>query len=108
MPSHYFVKYCSSGCKRAYEASLVIPVRPKVNPNFRDITEDDLNTSNHAKEIAEFKKAGGQVQTYPTIPSPAVPNTGVRMKVAQLDAEEWAAKANVADLDEYEDFLKNN
>ena len=45
---------------------------------------------------------------FPTIPSPPVPNTGVRMKVAELDAEEWAAKANVADLDEYEDFLKTN
>jgi len=45
---------------------------------------------------------------FPTIPSPPVPNTGVRMKVAELDAEEWDAKANVADLDEYEDFLKTN
>jgi hypothetical protein len=108
IPSHYFVKYCSSKCKREYEASLVIPIRPKVKPVFRDITVDDLNTSKHAQEIAEFKDAGGQVQTYPTIPSPPVPNTGVRMKVAELDAEEWAAKANVADLDEYEDFLKSN
>tara|TARA_R100001369_G_scaffold50673_1_gene77405 strand:+ start:224 stop:532 length:309 start_codon:yes stop_codon:yes gene_type:complete len=102
------VKYCSSKCKREYEASLVIPIRPKIKPVYRKITVDDLNTSKHAKEIAEFKAAGGKVQMFPTIPSPAVPNTGVKMKIAELDAEEWAAKANVADLDEYEDFLKNN
>ena len=102
VPSHYFVKYCSTGCKRAYEASLVIPVRPKVNPNFRDITEDDLKTSNHAKEIAEFKKAGGKVQTYPTLPGPKILNTG-STKGSNVDAE-WSVK-DLADLDEYEDVL---
>ena len=106
--SHYLVRYCSSKCKREYEASRVIPIRPKIKPVFRDITVDDLNTSKHSDAIAEFKKAGGKVQMFPTIPSPPVPNTGVRMKVAELDAEEWDAKANVADLDEYEDFLKTN
>ena len=108
VPSHYLVIFCSPPCKRAHEATIKVKPKLLIQPNYRDITVDDLNTSNHAKEIAEFKEAGGQVQTYPTIPNPPVPNARVRMKVLELDTEEWAVNVKMADLDMYEDFLKNN
>ena len=104
-PARYTVIYCSSSCKQSAEYR---PPRKKIELTKRDINECDLKTSAFADEIAEFKEAGGQVQTYPTIPNPPVPNTRIRMKVLELDTEEWAVNVKMADLDMFEDFLKNN
>ena len=58
-----------------------------------------MNSSNHAKEIAEFKEAGGQVKVYPTLPRPKIQNTGA------TKGAEWSIKSNIDDLDEYEDVF---
>jgi len=104
-PAKYTVLYCSSSCKQSAEYR---PPKKKFELTKRDINESDLKTSSYAKEIAEFKEAGGQVQTYPTIPNPPVPNARIRWKEPELDTEEWAVNVKMADLDMCEDFLKNN
>ena len=101
VPDHYLITFCSRPCKRAQESKT--KQRPAaIEPIQREITEDDLETSNHAKEIAEFKEAGGKVKVYPTLPSPKIPNTG-STKGSNVDAE-WSIK-EISDLDEYEDIF---
>jgi hypothetical protein len=95
-PSHYLVIFCSPPCKRAHEATIKVKPKLIIQPDSRDITEKDLSTSNHAKEIEEFKEAGGQVKVYPTLPSPKIPNTGASK------GAEWSIKSNIDDLDEYD------
>ena len=102
VPSHYLVVFCSKPCKRSHEAKFKVIPKTTIQPSTRDITENDLETSNHAKEIAEFKEAGGKVKVYPTLPSPKIPNTG-STKGSNVDAE-WSIK-EISDLDEYEDIF---
>jgi endogenous inhibitor of DNA gyrase (YacG/DUF329 family) len=102
VPSHYLITFCSKSCKRQHEAKWK-EKPPAREPDYRKITEDDLKTSNHAKEILEFKNAGGQVKVYPTLPGPKIPNTGTSKKGGSVDAE-WSVK-DIADLDEYEDVF---
>ena len=99
-PSHFLVIFCSRPCKRAHEASIKVKPKLIIQPDSRDITEKDLETSNHAKEIAEFKEAGGQVKVYPSLPGPKILNTGASK------GAEWSIKSNIDDLDEYEDVFK--
>jgi hypothetical protein len=103
VPDHYLVIFCSQPCKRAHEATIKVKPKLTIQPDSRDITEKDLETSSHAKEIAEFKEAGGKVKVYPSLPGPKVLNTG-STKGSNLDAE-WSIK-DIADLDEYEDIFK--
>ena len=98
-PSHYLITFCSQPCKRAHDARYKIKPTT-IEPSTREITEDDLKTSSHAKEIAEFKDAGGKVKVYPTLPSPKIPNTGA------TKGAEWSIKSNIDDLDEYDDVFK--
>ena len=102
VPSHYLVVFCSKPCKRSHEAKFKVIPKTTIQPSTRDITENDLETSNHVKEIAEFKEAGGKVKVYPTLPSPKIPNTG-STKGSNVDAE-WSIK-EISDLDEYEDIF---
>jgi len=102
VPLHYLVRFCANSCRRAHEAKFKIKPKLIIQPDSRDITEKDLSTSNHAKEIAEFKEAGGQVKVYPSLPGPKIPNTG-KSKGSNVDAE-WSIK-DIADLDEYEDVF---
>ena len=95
-PSHFLVIFCSLPCKRAHESTIKIKPKLTIQPDSRDITEKDLNTSNHAKEIEEFKEAGGQVKVYPSLPGPKIQNTGASK------GAEWSIKSNIDDLDEYE------
>jgi len=105
VPSHYLVTFCSRPCKRQHEAKA--KQRPPARePDYRKITDEDLKTSNHAKEILEFKKAGGKVKVYPSLPGPRIPNTGTSKKGGSVDAE-WSIK-DIADLDEYEDVFNMN
>ena len=102
VPSHYLVRFCANSCRRAHETKFKIKPKLIIKPIQREITEDDLSTSNHAKEIEEFKEAGGKVKVYPSLPGPKIPNTG-KSKGSNLDAE-WSVK-DIADLDEYEDIF---
>ena len=83
---------------------------PKVviKEHERSITDDDLNTSAHAKEIAAYKKAGGKIIVVTGLPDPKVNNINIGVKVGKT-GEGWSAK-DIADLDEYEDVvnLTNN
>ena len=101
-PSHFLVIFCSPPCKRAHEATIKVKPKLIIQPDSRDITAKDLETSSHAKEIAEFKEAGGQVKVYPSLPGPKIPNTG-STKGSNVDAE-WSIK-DITDLDEYEDIF---
>ena len=105
VPSHYLITFCSKSCKRQHQQNRKDVAVVSTKPNYREITEDDLKTSNHAKDIAEFKEAGGKVKVYPTLPGPKIPNTGTS-KGSNVDAE-WSVK-DIADLDEYEDVFNMN
>ena len=100
VPLHYLTIFCSPPCKRAHEATIKVKPKLTIEPTQREITEDDLSTSNHAAAIAEFKAAGGKVKVYPTLPSPKIQNTGASK------GAEWSIKSNIDDLDEYEDVFK--
>ena len=102
VPSHYLITFCSKPCKRAQEAKYKLKAITVIEPTQREITEDDLNTSNHAAAIEEFKEAGGKVKVYPSLPGPKVLNTG-STKGSNVD-QEWSVK-DIADLDEYEDIF---
>ena len=102
VPSHYLVIFCGPRCKKEHEATIKVKPKLLFQPDYRDITEEDLSTSNHAKEIEEFKEAGGKVKVYPSLPGPKIPNTG-STKGSNVDAE-WSIK-EIADLDEYEDVF---
>jgi len=101
IPSHYLITFCSKPCKRAHDAKYKIQ-STVIKPSTREITEDDLTTSNHTAAIEEFKEAGGKVKVYPSLPGPKIPNTGTT-KGSNVDAE-WSVK-EIADLDEYEDIF---
>ena len=102
VPDHYLVTFCSKPCKRAHESKAKQRPTAVIKPTQREITEDDLSTSNHAAAIAEFKAAGGKVKVYPSLPGPRVLNTG-STKGSNVD-QEWSIK-DIADLDEYEDIF---
>jgi len=102
VPSHYLITFCSKPCKRAQEAKYKLKPITVIEPTQREITEDDLSTSNHAAAIEEFKEAGGKVKVYPSLPGPKIPSTG-KSKGSNVDAE-WSVK-DIADLDEYEDIF---
>ena len=100
--SHYLITFCSRLCKRRHDTKS--KRRPTARePNFRDITEDDLKTSKHSDAIEEFKAAGGKVKVYPSLPGPTIPNTGTTTKRSNVDTE-WSVQ-DIADLDEYEDVF---
>ena len=93
--------YCSTDCRHAAE------FRPKKTrvllEQKRAINKYDLETTAHAKEIAEFRAAGGKIKVYPGLPDPKVANINVGVKAGKAGAE-WSAK-DIADLDEYEDVI---
>ena len=98
--------YCTQRCKKSADYRPL----PKVviKEHERSITDDDLNTSAHAKEIAAYKKAGGKIVVITGLPNPKVNNINIGVKVGKT-GEGWSAK-DIADLDEYEDVvnLTNN
>jgi len=101
VPEHYKFKFCSKSCKKQHQLRLKKDPS-KVKPITREISADDLKTSKHSDAIEEFKKAGGQVKVYPSLPGPKIPDTG-STKGSNVD-EEWSIK-ELADLDEYEDVF---
>mgnify|MGYP003671438911 FL=1 len=98
--------YCSDKCKHAAEfrpAKVTL-----IEEQTRAINKYDLATTAHAKEIAEYRAAGGKISVYPGLPDPKVNNINIGVKVGKT-GEGWSAK-DIADLDEYEDVvnLTNN
>ena len=99
-PSHYLIIFCGPRCKREHEATIKVKPKLLFQPDYRDITEKDLNTSKHSDAIQEFKESGGQVKVYPSLPGPKIQNTGASK------GAEWSIKSNIDDLDEYDDVFK--
>ena len=95
------LSYCSWECKHAAEYRP--PKAKPIQEQKRAINKYDLSTTAHAKEIAEFRAAGGKISVYPGLPDPRVANINVGMKAGKPGSE-WSAK-DIADLDEYEDVI---
>ena len=85
---------------------------PKLLPtpieNVRDVNEKDIANSNYAKEIEEYKAAGGKVTTYTAEVAAYVPNIGLQLKFREADPNTLNANELAKLVDEPEDIFNNN
>ena len=84
---------------------------PKLLPlpieNVRDVNETDIATSNYAKELQEYKAAGGRVTTYTAEVAAHVPNIGLQFKFREAAPNTLNANDLANLVDEPEDIFNN-
>jgi len=99
-------KICSEACKRLRKHRV-----PKLLPlpieNVRDVNETDIANSEYAKELQEYKAAGGKVTTYTAEIAGHVPNVGLQFKFREADPNTLNAKDLANLVDEPEDIFNN-
>jgi len=97
---------CSEGCKRMRKHRV-----PKLLPlpieNVRDVNETDIANSEYAKELQEYKAAGGRVTTYTAEIAAHVPNVGMQFKFREADPNTLNANDLANLVDEPEDIFNN-
>ena len=85
---------------------------PKLLPlpieNVRDVNETDIATSKYAKEMQEYKSAGGRVTTYTAEIAAHVPNVGMQFKFREADPNTLNANDLASLVDEPEDIFNND
>lgn len=100
-------RVCSDSCRRLRKHRV-----PKLLPlpieNVRDVNERDIANSNYAKEIEEYKAAGGKVTTYTAEVAAYVPNIGLQLKFREADPNTLNANELAKLVDEPEDIFNNN
>jgi len=85
---------------------------PKLLPlpieNVRDVNETDIANSEYAKELQEYKAAGGRVTTYTAEVAAYVPNVGMQMKFREADPNTLSSSDLAKLVDEPEDLFNND
>ena len=60
-------KYCTNECKRIHRTIKRSFTKMLFVPKLRDVTEDDIKSSQFSEEIKEFKRTGKRIITFPEI-----------------------------------------